>query len=171
MRADNTRHLVKAARTRAEETRRRAVTALHRMDAAGRPVTFDSVAREARVSRSWLYAQQDLRREIQRLRTPRAPQVPPTAPPQRQRASEASLLRRLEAAGERIRALEQDNRQLRDALARALGERRNTEMLNGATTATRPGDRQPNSSVSGRSEHVDGHVKDMPTTNRSTSKP
>jgi Family of unknown function (DUF6262) len=171
MRADNTRHLVEAARTRAEGTRRRAVTALHRMDAAGQPVTFDSVAREAGVSRSWLYAQQDLRRQIQRLRTRRGPQVPTTAPPQRQRASEASLLRRLEAAGERIRALQQDNRQLRDALARALGERRNTEMLHGAMTATRPGNSRQNSPSSGRSEAVDGHVKDTPTTNRPTSRP
>ena len=56
--------------------------------------------------------------------------TPPTqAPPQRQRASDASLLRRLEAATARIRHLETDNQQLRDALARALGDRRAIEML------------------------------------------
>jgi hypothetical protein len=44
--------------------------------------------------------------------------------PRRQRASDASLLRRLESAVERVRCLETENERLRDALALALGERR-----------------------------------------------
>jgi hypothetical protein len=47
MRADNTHHLLVAARRRAIETRRRAITALRRLDGAGQPVSFDTVAREA----------------------------------------------------------------------------------------------------------------------------
>lgn len=123
MRADNSRHLIIAARHRSEQTRQRAIAALRRLDAVGQPVSFDAVAREASVSRSWLYAQQDLRTEIQRLRQ-RHPAATAAPPPDRQRASEPSLLRRLEAATARIRHLEADNQQLRDALARALGERR-----------------------------------------------
>ena len=68
MRADNTHHLIAAARRRAQATRRRAVAALRRMDTSGLPVTFDALAREAGVSRSWLYSQPDLRAEIERLR-------------------------------------------------------------------------------------------------------
>ena len=128
MRADNTRHIITAARQRTEQTRQRAVTALRRMDGTGQRITFDAVSRAAGVSRSWLYAQPDLRAEIQRLRQ-RHPATPPQAPPQRQRASDTSLLRRLEAATARIRRLETDNQQLRDALARALGERRATEVI------------------------------------------
>ena len=129
MRADNSRHVIAAARRRAERTRERAIAELRRMDAAGQRITFDSVSRAAGVSRSWLYAQQDLRAEIQRLRQ-RHPATPPQqVPPQRQRASDTSLLRRLEAATARIRRLETDNQQLRDALARALGERRAVEVL------------------------------------------
>ena len=129
MRADNSRHVIAAARRRAERTRERAIAELRRMDATGQRITFDSVSRAAGVSRSWLYAQQDLRAEIQRLRQ-RHPATPPTqVPPQRQRASDTSLLRRLEAATARIRHLETDNQQLRDALARALGERRATEVI------------------------------------------
>jgi len=126
MRADNTHHIVAAAQHRAEQTRERAVDALRRMDATGQRITFDAVSRAAGVSRSWLYAQQDLRTEIERLRQ-RHPATT-RVPPQRQRASEASLLRRLEAAATRIRQLETDNQQLRDALARALGERRAAEV-------------------------------------------
>lgn len=129
MQADNSRHVIAAARRRAEQTRQRAVTTLRRMDAAGQPITFDAVSRAAGVSRSWLYAQQDLRAEIQRLRQRHPATPPPQVPPQRQRASETSLLRRLEAATARIRRLETDNQQLRGALARALGERRAIEVL------------------------------------------
>ncbi len=128
MRADNSRHVIAAAQRRAEQTRQRAVAALRRMDAAGQRISFDSVSREAGVSRSWLYAQ-DLRAEIERLRARHPATAPAPVPPQRQRASDPSLLRRLEAATARIRRLEADNQQLRDALARALGERRRAGVL------------------------------------------
>jgi Family of unknown function (DUF6262) len=143
MQADNSRHVIAAARRRAEQTRQRAVTTLRRMDATGQPITFDAVSRAAGVSRSWLYAQPDLRAEIQRLRQ-RHPATPPQqVPPQRQRASDTSLLRRLEAATARIRHLETDNQQLRDALARALGERRVIEVLGQANGRDTPKKNSP----------------------------
>jgi hypothetical protein len=49
--------------------------------------------------------------------------------PTRQRASDASLLRRLEAANTRSRQLAEENRRLRDQLAQALGEQRSTRSL------------------------------------------
>lgn len=125
MRADNTHHLLAAARQRAVETRQRALAALRRLDATGRPVSFDTVAREASVSRSWLYSQADLRAEIQRLRSLQRSIGSTSSPiPTRQRASEASLRRRLEAVHAEIRRLRQENRQLREQLAWALGEQR-----------------------------------------------
>ncbi len=50
MRADNSAHIVAAARRRATDARSRAVTALRRLDADGKPVTFSTVASAARVS-------------------------------------------------------------------------------------------------------------------------
>ena len=129
MRADNSRHVVAAARRRAEQTREHAIAALRRMDATGQRISFDAVAREAGISRSWLYSQDDLRAEIERLRQRHPAALSAPVPPQRQRASDSSLLRRLEAATVRARRLEADNQQLRDALARALGERRAAEVL------------------------------------------
>lgn len=128
MRADNSHHVIAASRRRAEQTRERAIAALRRMDVTGQRISFDAVARQAGVSRSWLYTQDDLRAEIQRLRR-QHPAASPAPPPQRQRASHPSLLRRLEAATSRIRQLEADNQQLRDALARALGQRRAADVL------------------------------------------
>jgi hypothetical protein len=124
MRADNSHHIVTAARHRATATRRRAVAAIRRMDNAGQPISFDAVAREAQVSRSWLYNQPDLRAEIERLRARRDPRPTEPSLPDWQRASDASLRRRLEVATERNRQLETENRHLREALAVALGEQR-----------------------------------------------
>jgi hypothetical protein len=138
VRADNTAHLVAAASRRTEQTRQRAVTAIRRMDAAGTPINFDAVARTAGVSRSWLYTQLDLRTQIERLRARHRPAPARVAVPDRQRATEASLLTRLEAAADRIRHLEADNRQLRDALAHALGESRAADVLGGAAGHGRP---------------------------------
>src|SRR5664280_1747410 len=88
MRADNSRHLTTAARQRAEQTRARAVRALRRLDETGKSITFEAVAAEAGVSRSWLYSQQDIRAEIQALRTrqqpsPAAPLTPSDSEPPR----------------------------------------------------------------------------------------
>lgn len=124
MRADNSRHIVTAARHRATATRRRAVAAIRRMDNAGQPISFDAVAREGKVSRSWLYNQPDLRAEIERLRARRDPVPAEPRLPDRQRASDSSLRSRLEVATERNRQLEAENRHLREALAVALGEQR-----------------------------------------------
>ncbi len=138
MPADNTRHLVAAARRRTEHTRRRALAAIRRMDSAGRPVNFNTLAHEAHVSRSWLYAQPDLHAEVQRLRDRHQPPSATPATPDRQRASATSLLRRLDAATSRIQQLEQDNQQLRHALAEALGAARTARVLGQTPAATRP---------------------------------
>src|SRR6476619_7967366 len=124
MRANNSHHIVTAARRRATATRRRAIASIRRMDNAGHPITFDAVAREGQISRSWLYSQPDLRAEIERLRARLAPAPVGPRIPDRQRASDASLRRRREVVTERNRQLETENRQLREALADALGEQR-----------------------------------------------
>jgi len=129
MRADNSHHLITAARRRAAATRKRAVTALRRMDKTGTPITVDAVAKQARVSRSWLYNQPDLRAEIERLRARHSTAAAPRVVPDRQRATDASLLRRLESATERINRLETENQLLREALALALGEQRAATVL------------------------------------------
>ena len=121
MPADNTAHLINAARRRHELTRAKAIRALRELDHAGGHVTFEIVARTARISRSWLYSQPDIKDQIQQLRT-RGTSAPTV--PARQRASDASLLRRLEAASERNRQLATENQLLRRQLAEALGQLR-----------------------------------------------
>lgn len=95
--------LVVAAQQRAQDTRRRAIRRSAPLDAAGKTVTFTSLARAANVSRPWLYRQPDLRAEIDRLR---ATGTAATATiPSAQRASTDSLQRRLEATLDEIQRL------------------------------------------------------------------
>ena len=65
MRSDNSRHIIDAARQRSQYTRAKAIQALRTLEAAGEPVTFESVAQKAGVSRSWLYTEPDVRAEIE----------------------------------------------------------------------------------------------------------
>lgn len=91
--------------------------------APGTPVNFELVARNADVSRSWLYTQPDIRAQIERLREATR-HSPAPAIPAAQRTSDASLLTRLQAANENNRLLTQENQRLRRQLAHALGDQR-----------------------------------------------
>lgn len=134
---DNSAVIIAAARRRRELTRAKAIRALRELDRAGTPVTFEAVAREAGVSRSWLYAQPDIRAEIQRLR--QASARPPARPvPARQRTSDASLLSRLQTVQARNRELATENQRLRQQLAQALGDRRARGLSSGPATPANP---------------------------------
>ncbi len=123
MRTDNSHHIAKAARNRAEQTRRRAVIAVRHLTRTSQPLTITTVAEQAEVSRSWLYTQADLLDQI-RAHQPRSSTR--VTVPTRQTASDPSLKQRLQIAHQRIQQLEADNQQLRDALAQALGDHRAT---------------------------------------------
>jgi hypothetical protein len=65
------------------------------MDNSGQPVTIGAVAANAGVSRSWLYAQADLRVQIERLRqmqrqTPAYPPIPASSAPRPRRYTAGS---------------------------------------------------------------------------------
>ena len=89
MRADNTAHLIAAASQRHELARSKAIRAVRELDAAGTTVTFESVARAAGVSRSWLYTQPGIRGEVLRLRG-LGRRARGTPVPARHRSSDAS---------------------------------------------------------------------------------
>jgi len=123
--------LSEAAAQRHELTRAKAVQALRELDRAGAPVTFARVAREAGISRSWLYTQPDISSQIRRLRAKTDGAGSAGAIPAGQRATDASLRARLAAALDRNRQLADDNARLRRQLARALGDQRSTRTRSG----------------------------------------
>ena len=122
MRADNTAHLLAAARARSHAAQQRATDALRRLDKAGAPITFGAVAAEAGVSRSWLYRQPGLRAEIERLRPDNRHNQPLL--PAALRATEESLHAQRQALQAEIDRLTEENRRLARQAELLLGERR-----------------------------------------------
>jgi hypothetical protein len=112
--------LAQAARKRHAAALQRATDALRRLDRAGAEISFVTVARQAGVSRSWLYRQPELRAQVERLRAKTQPhqrrQVPAA-----QQASAESLQHRIDALREQAARLTRENHDLRDQLARKLG--------------------------------------------------
>ena len=121
MRSDNSQHLIAAAQRRRADTLERARRALHELGQTAQRHTITQIAAYAGVSRSWLYTQPELRDQIRRLTTP----ANSNAPEQHvERGSDASLRQRLTLAHERIRELNDDNRQLRNQIAHLHGQLR-----------------------------------------------
>ncbi|EUA23981.1 putative transposase domain protein [Mycobacterium xenopi 4042] len=87
MRADNSIHLIAAAKQRHEQTLAKAIAALHNLDQTGAPISFAAVAEHAGVSRSWLYTQTNLKDEIHRIRALREPRSPASPPDKNQPAT------------------------------------------------------------------------------------
>lgn len=110
--------LTESARRRHQETSSRARQALRDFEATGQPVTYAKIANAAAVSRAWFYTQPDIRAAIERLRDLNGRST--NAPiPTRQRSTERSLIRRLEAAHRRNQHLSREVTELRDQLAAA----------------------------------------------------
>ncbi len=99
------------ARRRSEQTLQKAQAAIAAMAASGDAITVASLARNAEVSRSWIYTQPELRERIEQLH-----QSAPARPPRSAAASRASLdslKNRLDLAHQRIGQLREENQQLR----------------------------------------------------------
>ena len=111
-----------AAERRSDWARARVRKAIARLERDGQPITFQSVAREAGVSRQFLYAAGALRGEIERLRA--AHLEPADALPSAQRSSEASLKARNQTLLDENRRLRDEVAGLREELAGAWGELR-----------------------------------------------
>jgi len=94
-------------------------------------VTFAGVAQAAGVSRSWLYTQPDISRQIRRLRQETSGAGSAGAIPAGQRTTDASLRARLTAALDRNKQLTDDNARLRRQLAHALGDQRSARTRSG----------------------------------------
>jgi hypothetical protein len=122
MRSDNSHHLVAAAHRRRAETLERARRALQELGETRQRHTITQVAARAGVSRSWLYAQPELRNQLNQLTA--MSETAESASTQIERGSDASLRQRLSLAHERIRELDNDNRRLRDQIAHIHGELR-----------------------------------------------
>ncbi len=122
MPADQIERLTANARRRSEQTSRKAQNALAAMAARGDGITVASLAKNAEISRSWIYTQPELRDAIEQLNQSAAPRPPRSAAASR--ASLDSLKRRLDLAHQRIAQLRDDNQQLRRQVEQLHGQLR-----------------------------------------------
>ena len=122
MSVDQIERLTANARRRSEQTLQRAQNTLTAMAARGDTVTVASLAKNADVSRSWIYTQPELRDQIEQLH--QAAPARPSRSPAASRASLDSLKRRLDLAHQRIAQLRAENGQLRHAVEQLHGQLR-----------------------------------------------
>ena len=116
-RADNSPSLAQANARRHQAALTAAHHAIEQLRREGKPVNYAAVAHVAGVSRTWLYSQDQIRDLISDLREHKPSPTALTA----QRASTSSLRQRLDTASAEITRLRNENRSLRDQLARQLG--------------------------------------------------
>jgi len=115
----NTTGLTDHANRRKQETHQRVDQAITLLVRENKLINFNAVARAAGVTKSYLYAQADLRERIEALRKPQnSVKKPPSASRERSDASKEMLLA---AKDRRIKALEAENLRLKEELKRALG--------------------------------------------------
>lgn len=108
-----------SAKQRHENAVRRAEEAIQTLLRERRPITFRAVAAAAQVSSAWLYQNEAIKARIQHLREQTSDSPPP--PPQ-QRASDASKDAMLTALRQRVKKLEEENRELRQQIEVAYGQ-------------------------------------------------
>ncbi len=124
MRADNTLALAEYRALRSEAMNARVERAITQLKESTARLSLAAVAREAGVSRSWLYRSPHAA-VIQQLRDDDQPRIgtQPSSVTTR-RSSEASLASRLETALADNRRLRSENQELRRQLELALGAQR-----------------------------------------------
>jgi hypothetical protein len=134
MRADNTEHLIAAAKRRSASSVERVRDTLRDLHRSGKPVTVAGVARQANVSRTFLHSQPEFLEAIRSLRTQNDGLHPI---PARERASEKSLLTRIEGLTTANKKLRDDNTKLRKRLELALGDLRELQQRLPSDSPTR----------------------------------
>jgi hypothetical protein len=100
------------AQQKAMDTARRAEAAIAHLLKEQRPVNFKTVAETAGISTAWLYGNEALKRRIMHLRVQQQPSVQVKIPKSVQ-ASSASKDAMIAALRQRVKKLEEENRDLK----------------------------------------------------------
>src|SRR5258708_5996994 len=121
----NTRGLLAHAQRKAAETQQRVHQAIDRLLREQEVVNFNSVAKAAHVTKSYLYANADVRERIEALRAKLSQERIEQQQAERklhQARTDKTKEVLLEARDRRIKALEEENRRLKNDLKTAYGK-------------------------------------------------
>lgn len=121
----NTRGLLAHAQRKAQETQQRVHDAINRLLHEQQTINFNTVAHAAQVTKSYLYAHLDVRDRIETLRSQQGQERLErqwTGRQQQQARTDKTKEVLLAAKDRRIKALEEENRQLKTQLKEAYGK-------------------------------------------------
>jgi len=121
----NTRGLLAYAQSKAQEAQQRVHAAIDRLLREQQIINFNTVAQAAQVTKSYLYAHQDVRERIEALRTQQGQERIKQQWSERKLRPERTDKTKdvlLAAKDRRIKALEEENRKLKDELKVVYGK-------------------------------------------------
>lgn len=121
----NTEKIVCLAKLKATQTRESVDKAISKLSLEGRIINFNTVAKEANVSKSWLYKETDIRKRIELLRKQQYNHLS-TRPVTKKKSSrsEEVLIKTLKM---RIKEVEEENTKLKNQIQKLYGELYNKE--------------------------------------------
>ncbi|OOZ99819.1 transposase [Bacillus cereus] len=120
----NTEEIVRLAKLKTNRTREGVDKAISKLSLEGKVINFNTVAKAANVSKSWLYKEQDIRKRIESLRKQQHNHLSTRPTIQKSSRSEEALIKTLKI---RIKELEGENNKLKNQIQKLYGELYNKE--------------------------------------------
>lgn len=114
----NTDEIVRLAKLKSKKTRENVEKAISKLSLNGEKINFNKVAKEAKVSKSWLYKEQDIRQRIESLRKQQKTENVISKPKKSSRSEEV-LIKTLKT---RVKELEEENIRLRNQIQKLYGD-------------------------------------------------
>ncbi|WP_285753193.1 DUF6262 family protein [Parageobacillus sp. G301] len=117
----NTGEIVRLSREKALKTRDNAEKVLSRMTLEGKTINFNTVSKEAGVSKSWFYKEPEIRKRIESIRGQQQKSLNGALKLQKQKSlkSEEVLIKNLKG---RVKVLEEENLLLKKQIQKLYGE-------------------------------------------------
>ncbi|MEB5650123.1 DUF6262 family protein [Mammaliicoccus sciuri] len=119
----NTTEIVRLAKQKSQKTREKVDKAISKFSIEGKAINFNSIAKEANVSKSWLYKEHDIRQRIESLRE-RQITSNVVSKPKKSSSSEEILIKTLKR---RVMELEKENKKLQNQIQKLYGDLYNKE--------------------------------------------
>ncbi|PDY23800.1 transposase [Bacillus cereus] len=120
----NTEKIVCLAKLKTTQTRESVDKAISKLSLEGRIINFNTVAKEANVSKSWLYKETDIRKRIESLRKQQYNHLSTRPVTKKSSRSEEVLIKTLKM---RIKEVEGENTKLKNQIQKLYGELYNKE--------------------------------------------
>ena len=119
----NTTEIVRLAKQKSQKTSEKVDKAISKFSIEGKAINFNSIAKEANVSKSWLYKEHDIRQRIESLRE-RQITANVVSKPKKSSRSEEILIKTLKR---RVMELEKENKKLQNQIQKLYGDLYNKE--------------------------------------------